>query len=162
MCPNSETSLEGHADPFKCPVINYCCGNDNCSSFRWVLCFNNYHPAVWFFIAREVSPRKNTLMDVFSSFSGSGKHEIQFRVIELIHIQAVITVPRRWKVYGCLFERSPISLPRSQLRLAIASLVKTVYFPQNVFLFIYVWFWVLEWVFLLATNAAFWNQSEWQ
>lgn len=76
-------------------MVNYCCENDNCSTSRWVLCFNNHRPAVGFFIAREVSPQINTLKDVFSSFSGSGKDEMQFRAIELIHIQAVIAVPRR-------------------------------------------------------------------
>jgi len=55
MCPNSETSLEGHADPLKCPVVNYCCGNDNCSASRWVQRFNNYNLAVWFFKVKEVS-----------------------------------------------------------------------------------------------------------
>lgn len=48
MCPSSETNPEGHVDPLKCPVVN-----DNCT--HWVLHFNNYDLAVWFFIVRGVS-----------------------------------------------------------------------------------------------------------
>lgn len=55
MCSNLETNPEGHADPLRCPVVNYCCGNDNCCASHWVLCFNNYNLAAWFFIVREVS-----------------------------------------------------------------------------------------------------------
>lgn len=90
MCPISETNAEGHTDALKCPLVNYCCGNDNCSTSYWVLCFNNYNLAVWFFIAREVSSLVNTL-SIHSLFIL--RHEIQFHAIELIHIQAVITVP---------------------------------------------------------------------